>query len=266
MPNQTDPPYEITYPDENDSIEVEDLADLALTARAALGAAVAATKAVADGIAASVIVAMTTTQRDALTGASRPVGRTIYNTTTGRYEGWSGTAWVALAPAFTGVVAMSTAQRDALTGIERPVGRIIYNTTTGRHEGWSGSAWVLVAPLDVTVKTTQAVANNTAPGQFTVPLGVSFSQARIGLFGSINYGIYDITTAPADTFGHQGGNGYSPTGSLENVNLQMPGNNGATALTRLWLSGTSLIIQTTGNGASTHGAHTFSIIARGRTI
>lgn len=116
------------------------------------------------------IASLTSTQRDALSGASRWTGRTIFNTTLGYQEVWNGSAW--LPP--MNVYCTSTTTRDAIPTAQRQLGMI---ATCGTVAGtgaamprtylWDGAAWVLMGHWGATgrigceLSRTQSIANST---------------------------------------------------------------------------------------------------------
>lgn len=103
------------------------------------------------------IESFTTTNRDALASAQKWTGRVIFNTTVGKLQMYTGSAWVgitldtelattntnvtnlttAVAAIPHGIVAMNTATRDALTGGDLYDGRVIFNTTVRQFQYYS---------------------------------------------------------------------------------------------------------------------------------
>ncbi|MCA1781988.1 MAG: hypothetical protein ABR616_05760 [Dermatophilaceae bacterium] len=111
------------------------------------------------------VASLTTTQRDALTGADLWVGRTIYSTTNGRLEFYNGSVWGPVdAPSSDGTSTLTT-KGDLLTrttsGLTRvPVGTnlrpLISNSGAAGGLAWADEAGIdLVGPLKMNGREVQ---------------------------------------------------------------------------------------------------------------
>jgi hypothetical protein len=101
----------------------------------------------------------TTAQRD----GSPAAGFFRFNTTTGYFEGYDGTAWGQLAEqtGTTGSLVTSsgtTAQRDGSPA----AGFFRFNSTTNRFEGYNGSAWLPLNPQSSVTGSLITAAGTTA--------------------------------------------------------------------------------------------------------
>lgn len=112
------------------------------------------------------IASLTTAARDALAGANLWTGRVIFNTTVGRNEVWTGSAWVG-----AGTAQVTPANGAAVPSAGYPIGRS-YSTNAAGVTGWPTTA--------AGVALTTRMANDDAE-QVWVSLATGLRYTRVAL-------------------------------------------------------------------------------------
>lgn len=227
------------------------------------------------------VAAISSAQRNALSGAELWVGRCIYNTTTAQVEIYGGSAWT---PGGSYAQGLTGSAISALSGAQLYPGRLAFNSDTKAVWRYDGTSWGPVVDPLVYVATSIAAPAITATGTatYTVPLGATLRSARVAL-GS---GTFDSGGQPGalldvnQTSGQAIGMAFSPNGSIGTTaslavggssaslgTLRASNSNGTNEIiTDCYLSAGSLIVAVSRTWATgyTVGASSIAVVAQGR--
>lgn len=173
---------------------------------------------------------------EVVTSTTRPatpsVGQTIFETNTGLFKFWNGSAWVngqGTPPSLT------TTQKTALTDVI--TGTMVYDSTLGLLQVWNGTVWLaasgLVPVASGTITMTGAVNNITLQNVFSsnykfhkVVLAYAYTGAAGGKFGMR----MALGSTPATTSSYWNAMEYSWSGgSATNLTTQGTFQGGAVA-------------------------------------